>query len=61
VTSLAKHLEDIIWQRGLMKHDIGDLLIIIGNDRKGESDWEDYFTIFEWRNDKLEKIEDLEW
>ena len=36
VTSLAKHLEDIIWQRGLMKDDDGDLLVIIGNDKKGE-------------------------
>ena len=61
VTSLAKHLEDVIWQRGLMKDDDGDLLVIIGNDKKGESDWGDYFSIFEWRSDRLEKIEGIEW
>jgi hypothetical protein len=61
ITSLAMHLEDVIWQRGLMKHDAGDLLVIIGNDKKSDSNWEDYYSIFEWRNDKLEKIEDLEW
>ena len=61
VTSLTKHLEDVIWQRGLMKHDTGELLIIIGNDKKGKSDWEDYFSIFEWRSNRLEKIEGLEW
>ncbi len=61
VTSLVKHLENVIWQKGLMKHDAGDLLVIIGNDKKSDSGWEDYYSIFEWRNDKLEKIEGLEW
>ena len=61
VASLAKHLEEVIWQRSLLKGDNGDLIVIIGNDKKGDSDWEDYFIIFEWRNDRLEKIEDLEW
>jgi hypothetical protein len=35
--------------------------LIIGNDKKGESDWEDFFSIFEWRSERLEKIEGLEW
>ena len=61
VTALAKHLEDIIWQRGLLKWDNGDSLVIIGNDQKEDSEWEDYFNVFEWRNDRLEKIEALEW
>ena len=61
IKSLATYLEDVIWQRGLLKDDNGDLYIIIGNDKKGESHWEDYFTIFEWRNDRLEKIDGLEW
>ena len=61
VTALAKHLEDIIWQRGLLKGDSGDFLVIIGNDQKGDSDWEDYFNVFEWRSDRLEKVEALEW
>jgi len=61
VTSLAKHLEDIIWQRGLLKGGDGDLLVIVGNDKKGDSDWEDYFNVFEWRGDRLERVEGLEW
>jgi hypothetical protein len=61
ITSLAKHLENVIWQRDLLKGDNGDLFIIVGNDKKGKSEWEDYFSVFEWRNDKLEKIKDLEW
>ena len=61
ILSLSKHLEDVIWQRGLLKGDDGELLVIIGNDKKGDSNWEDYFSIFEWRNDGLEKIEGLEW
>ena len=61
VKSLAKHLEDVIWQRGLLKGDNGDLFIIVGNDKKGESEWGDYFSVFEWRSDRLDKIEGLEW
>lgn len=61
VASLAEHLEDVIWQRGLLKGDNGDLFIIVGNDKKGDSEWKDYFSVFEWRNDRLEKIEALEW
>ena len=61
VESLAKHLEDVIWQRGLLRGNNGDLFIIVGNDKKGDSEWEDYFNVFEWRNDRLEKIEALEW
>ena len=59
--SLAKHLEEIIWQRSLMRDDKGDLLVIIGNDKKGENSWEDYFSVFEWRSNRLEKIEGIEW
>jgi hypothetical protein len=61
VTALAKHLEDIIWQKGLLNGDYGDFLVIIGNDKKGESEWEDYFSVFEWRSDRLEMFEGLEW
>jgi hypothetical protein len=61
VTSLVRHLEDIIWQRGLLKGDNGNLFIIVGNDKKGDSEWEDYFSVFEWCNDRWAKIEALEW
>jgi len=61
IISLSKHLEDVIWQRGLLKRDEGDLLVIIGNGKKNESEWEDFFNVFEWRNNRLEKIEGLEW
>ena len=60
ILSLVKHLEEIIWQRGLLKDDNGDFFVIIGNDKKGESDWEDFFSIFEWRSERMEKIEGLE-
>ena len=56
---MAKYLEDIIWQRGLLEGDNGDLFIIVGNDKKGKGDWGDYFSVFEWRNDRLEKVEAL--
>lgn len=59
VKFLSKNLEKIIWEKGLLKGEHGDLYIIIGNEQKTESTWEDYFSIFEWRNDRLEKIEDL--
>jgi len=61
ILSLVKHLEEVIWQRGLLKGDDGYLYIIIGNDKKGESEWEDFFSVFEWRGEIVEKIENLEW
>jgi hypothetical protein len=61
ILSSAKYLEDVIWQRGLLKGDSGDLLVIIGNNKKGDSEWGDYFSIFEWRNYRLERVEGLEW
>ena len=62
ITTLKHNLEDVIWQGSLMKESDGDLLVIVGDDGlREEASWEEYFSIFEWRSDKLEKIEDLEW
>jgi len=62
VKSLREHLENVIWQGSLMKGSDGDLLVVIGDDSaREEASWEDYFTVFEWRSDRLEKIEGLKW
>ncbi|MBA7689481.1 hypothetical protein ES703_97988 [subsurface metagenome] len=55
-------LEDVIWQGSLMKGTDGDLLVVMGDDSTGtEASWAEYFSVFEWRNDSLQKIEGLEW
>lgn len=55
VKSLRMRLEDVIQQRGLMKGAGGELLVIIGNDSVSEeSEWSEYFKVFEWRYDGLE-------
>lgn len=60
VTTLRQHLEDVIWKGSLMKGTDGDVLIIIGDESVGDgAPWREYFTVFEWRNDGLEKIEGL--
>jgi hypothetical protein len=62
VKFLKKRLEDVIWQGSLVKGSDGDLLVIVGDDSRDEdSQWEDYFTMFEWRNDRLERIKGVEW
>ena len=62
VTKLKQHLERVIWQGSLMKGTEGDLLIIVGDESSwSEASWGEYFSAFEWRNDRLEKIEGLEW
>jgi len=62
VLILKQHLERVIWQGSLMKGTDGDLFVIIGDESaKGEASWGKYFSVFEWRNDRLEKIEGLEW
>ena len=62
IASLVRHLEKVIWQGGLLKGDSSDLLLIVGDGTKGEGyEWGDYFSIFEWRNDKLSQVELLDW
>ena len=70
VIALKKHLENVIWQGSLMKGTEGDLLVIIGDESVSKNwapgvPWREfygkYFNVFEWRNDRLEKIEGLEW
>ena len=60
IASLVRHLEDVIWQGSLLKGDSSDLLLIVGDGTKGEGyEWGDYFSIFEWRNDKWSQVEHL--
>jgi hypothetical protein len=63
ISKLKEHLENVIWQGSLTKGDGGDLLIIIGDESRAYKveRWREYFTVYEWRNDRLEKIEDIEW
>jgi hypothetical protein len=62
IASLVRHLEVVIWQGSLLKGDSSVLLLIVGDGTKGEGyEWGDYFSIFEWRNDKLSKVEHLVW
>lgn len=58
IEKLKGHLESIIWEKGLMKGEDSDLLILIG-DEASNSDisWNDYYKVYEWRGDKLLKIE----
>jgi hypothetical protein len=60
--SLRKHLQDRIRRGRLMKRIDGDLLILIGNESvKEESAWSDYFTVYQWRNERLQKVKIPEW
>lgn len=60
VEPLKQCLEETILTGGLMKGDTGYLLVIIGNETETDS-WGDYFNAYEWKNDRLEKIEGLKW
>jgi hypothetical protein len=58
VCDLQKQLEEVIWGSSLMKGTDGDLLVIIGDDSKGdEVSWEEYFAVFEWRRDGLQAVD----
>jgi len=66
VATLTQYLENVIWQGSLMKGTDGDLLVIIGDESDVRATtwgtyFGEYFSVFEWRNDRLEKIEGLEW
>ena len=63
VAALKQQLENVIWRGSLTKGTDGDLFVIIGDESVvgNKAPWSDYFSVFEWRNDRLEKIEGLEW
>ncbi len=56
VKTLVEHCEKFIWEGGFMKNENSDLLLIVGDHSKIGSDWMEYFSVFEWRSDRLEKI-----
>ena len=57
INSLRERLENILWGSSLMKGTDGDLLVIIGNESMQMKKWSEYFSVFEWRHDSLEKVE----
>lgn len=57
INSLRQRLENIIWGSSLMKGTDGDLLAIIGQEDMQMKTWSEYFSVFEWRHDSLEKVE----
>lgn len=63
VNNLKERLEDLIWQGSLMKGTDADLLVIIGNEgvKDEKSAWSDYFSVYEWRNDRLGKVTVSDW
>jgi hypothetical protein len=64
VALLRQHLEDVIWQGGLLKGSGSELLVIIGDGSVTKKDlwnWGDHFKVYEWRNDTLKEIKQLEW
>jgi hypothetical protein len=64
VTLLRQHLEKVIRQGNLMRGSDSDLLVIIGDESVTKKDgwnWGDYFKVYEWRNDTLRVIKNLEW
>jgi hypothetical protein len=55
VNSLKSSIDRMITQEKLMQGEDSELLVIIGDDSKDEdSEWNQYFKVFEWRNDRLE-------
>jgi len=59
VNNLRQRLENIIWGSSLMKGTDGDLLVIIGKEKMQAKPWSDYFSVFEWRHDSLEKVDSV--
>jgi len=55
---LRKSLEQSIIKHSLM--DKGSLFVIIGNDKEDGLKWDDYYKVFEWKDNKLESIEIFE-
>jgi len=60
VIKLKQDLEDMIIKNELMKGDNGTLLVVIGDESKGNSkNWREYFKIFELkRNLELEEVKE---
>ena len=58
ITGLKDRLEEIIVQGGFMKEADEDLIVIIGVDGSNSaSRWSEWFSVFRWQNNQLEKVQ----
>ena len=55
---LARKLDGVINNGNLMKGEVCELLLIVGDESASEqTEWKDYFSIFKWDNDKFSLAE----
>ena len=63
IALLRAHLENVILQGNLIKGTDADVIVIIGDESISDenTEWKDYYSVFEWQNDRFASIADLDW
>jgi hypothetical protein len=63
VTRLKDHLKNVILKGNLIKGAEADVIVIIGDESISDEniEWKDYYSVFEWQNDRFASIADLDW
>lgn len=62
LTRLKNHLENVMLKGNLTKDNKADVIVIIGDESVAdEKPWKDYYSVFEWQDDRFKRIEGLEW
>ncbi len=62
VAILKDHLEKVMLKGNLTQGDKAEIIVIIGDESvSDEKPWRDYYSVFEWQNNKFTQMQGLEW
>jgi hypothetical protein len=62
IVSLKDHLENVMLKGNLTKENKADVIVIMGDESiSDEKPWKDYYSVFEWQDDRFKCIEGLQW
>ena len=63
VTRLKDHLENVMLKGKLNKEAEADVIVIIADESISDeqTEWKDYYSVFEWQNDRFDRMEELDW
>lgn len=62
LANLKDHLEKVMLKGNLTKENKADVIVIIGDESiSDEKPWQDYYSVFEWQDNRFTRMQGSEW